>query len=296
MALSPSTRQLARTLHRMLRSGRLRPSQLRAAVAKSTSRPIRGQHILDLSSQKIAAVSGGVVGIISSGLWLPTGVTKAFVQLAHHYSAGGTFLSSLGSAAANITNGSLSSIAAVNLSKAEEWCTAAIDIRLPPTTVQDFGRLSRITFEPEIAAWNGTTNFFTDWKWISENNIAGAMTISGVITLAAYEFNPATRLLEQLPPPSAVVFTLFQDSFHGAGGGEYSHGGRLLNGAASLQVLADPGKRYVLRLMAQLGIVQNLTNDRGRTPPPPPSGGFNCSGVLTVSVPAMWVTHVVLAH
>jgi hypothetical protein len=84
-------------------------------------------------------------------------------------------------------------------------------------------------------------------------------------------------------------------SWHIVGGGVYGHGGELRDGAAALSFVVEPDRTYLFGMVAEMQVSHSVRRTDGRPIPQPPLDDLNAYGLLKADVPAMFLSHVVLA-
>ena len=304
--LSSNVAELARKVEAMLASGKISSSQLQSALDRFTSQRDNPAHILDLTSSLSKYVPDqNLVSLLLEGLYVPTAdVAGELVLPDHGYWASNTWYSSPCSASASDANGNLAATAIYNK---QNYTTKGISssaanfIKLYADP-SSYGRLSRVTVEAKVD-WQGTIIGNNGTNGNSGNsqwpiNIAGFLSVIGMIVVDAYQWNPATGQWEPTPNDNANFYTAFQmgkeRAIDSAPLTPYK-GQFQFPEAVKLQFIADPATYYAIGVHAQVQITNNFTETDGKPAPPPPDG-FGWSGTITANVPYMLVSHVVLAH
>jgi hypothetical protein len=292
LLLPPRMLANARKLDSALQHESLDSPHIRRMVDEFTRHEVgQGQRVMGGRSTRLSPFAR--VDQISSymdflnSLYVPT-ASKTPVLPGHYYYLDQAWQPSLGGAAASKVNGNLSNYSIANVSKTVDSSYAGVYI-LVPTDKENFGTLSRITFEPG-GTWNGKLLFNTDWDWA--RNVAGSIRITGRLWLVAYEYNVATRTFDPLLNNSATSKDVIFGSATGSVYYSPTQSGALDNFA--LQFIAEPSRQYLLGVVAQVQIMHNLTDDRGKPLGPPPQGAFTCYGILNTMVDAMYVTKKIL--
>ena len=223
-----------------------------------------------------------------NSLYVPTG-SKSLVLPGHYYYLDQAWQSSLGGTAASKVTGGLSNYSLANVSKNNESSFAGVYI-LVPTDQKNYGKLSKVTFEPS-GTWSGKLLFDTDWDWA--RNVAGSIRITARIKLVAYVYNIASNTFDPLLNNAMTSNDVVFGSSTGSGYYSPAQSGTLDNFA--LQFIAEPARQYLLGVVTQVQIVHNLTDDFGKPLRTPPQGAFTCYGILNAMVNSMYVSHKILA-
>jgi hypothetical protein len=224
------------------------------------------------------------VSLVLDRYYVPTSTTGPGIVPDHRYVHEQTWESSIGVARASKATGELVSIAYVDINSGDQstWAGVYAAVKTDPKL---FGQLSRVSFEPDIS-WQASGRINVEWDWV--RNVAGGVTVEGVLWLSVYELNPATGKLEALANQSAVRYSLFLSSMTGAGGGPVlPNGGSLMSGQARLQFIANPARTYWVGVQTQVRVSHNYIGD-SPIAQPPARGQLTAERILNPQLRQMW--------
>jgi hypothetical protein len=226
------------------------------------------------------------------GLYLPIEGVPAWLPPAQRYVHEQTWPGRVGSAAAYIRNGKLTTIQSVDTTVSTEstWAGVYATFEAEPAR---FGTLSRVTVEPEVH-WTGRDLLDVSHVWNAD--IDGTIAFDYRLWTVVYERNPVSGQYEPLlSNRSAVVTTVAHSTWHIVGGGMQGHSGTLPNGAGALAFVVERGRTYLFGVVAEMRVSHSLRRT-DRQPIPQPSGEqLTAYGLFKADVPAMYLSHVVLA-
>jgi hypothetical protein len=74
------------------------------------------------------------------------------------------------------------------------------------------------------------------------------------------------------------------------------HGGALRNGDGALAFVVEPDRTYLFGVVAQMQVSHSLRRTDGRPIPQPSGADLTAYGLLKADVPAIYMSHVVLAQ
>jgi hypothetical protein len=198
----------------------------------------------------------------------------------------------VGSAAAYKNNGKLTSIQSTDTAVSSESTWSGVYASFRPDQAR-FGILSRITIEPEVS-WTGRDLLDVNHTWNA--NIDGYIRFDYRIWTVAYELNVATGQYEPLlSNRSALATTVAQSTWHIVGGGQMGHSGALRNGAGALAFVVERSRTYLFGVVAEMRVSHSLRRTDGQPIPQPPGTDLTAYGLLKADVPAIYMSHVVLA-
>ncbi len=226
------------------------------------------------------------------GLYLPTEALPVWLPPAQRYMHEQIWPGRVGSAAAYIRNGKLTTIQSVDTTVTTEstWAGVYASFEAKPAR---FGTLSRVTVEPEVH-WTGRDLLDVSHVWNA--NIDGSIAFDYRLWTVVYERDVVSGRYEPLlSNRSAVVTTVAHSTWHIVGGGLISHGGTLANGAGALAFVVEPSRTYLFGVVAEMRVSHSLRRT-DRQPIPQPSGQeLTAYGLFKADVPAMYLSHIVLA-
>jgi hypothetical protein len=226
------------------------------------------------------------------GIYVPTEAEPTWLPASQRYMHEQIWTGSVGSASAYKRNGKLTSIQSVNTTVTSEsaWAGVYAQFRADPAR---YGTLSRVTVDPEIY-WTGRDIVDVDHRWNA--NIDGTMWFEYRIWTVVYQFNIANGHWEPLlSNRSALATTVASASWHVVGGGEYGHSGSIRNGEASLAFVVEPTRTYLFGVLTEMRVSHSLRRTDGQSIPQPSLKELNAYGLFKADVPAMYLSHVVLA-
>ena len=290
---------LAHKIEAMLASGKVRSSELESALKQITSEPATPPRILDIIINLSSYIrQGDSIALLLNSLYVPQNdVGTELVLPDHTYFFGSTSATAPSAASASAATGAIAATAVVNannVSPSPASAFGAVWVEFKSASPA-YGAVNLVTAEAQVD-WQGTVSGNGDYAWGS--NVAGTLSVTGTITIAAFELNPATGLFDPTPGNNAEVYEVFQvanqrgvDSLSTT-----SYKGRFKSpNAVSLRFTADPGKTYAVALFAQVQISNSFTGLQQGSKAPTPPQGFGWSGTLSASVPYVLVSHIVTA-
>jgi hypothetical protein len=157
-----------------------------------------------------------------------------------------------------------------------------------------YGRLSRVTIDPEVY-WTGRDILDVSHVW--NHMIDGQIWFDYRIWTVVYQFNVANGRYEPLlSDQSARATTVGHSVWHiGGGGGMGGKNGTLADGAGVLAFVVEPNRTYIFGVVAQMQVSHSLRRTDGQPIRQPSLGELNAYGLLKADVPAIYMSHVVLA-
>lgn len=254
--------------------------------------PLRGGTITSAFAER------SISSIISllQGLYLPVDTPDFLVPPQRRYRHAQTWPAlegSSGNATAYIESGKLTTIqsATISASPLSSWAGVYIGFR---TDLATHGQVSRITFQPEID-WVARHSVDTNFVWRSR--VDGSFTFTNRIWLVAYEYNVATRRYEALTGTSARAIEAARSFWYLTSSGMSAYSGSLRDDASTFQFIASPGRDYLLGVLLENQCSHDLRSaDAGQPIRPPNPNEFVVYSLFKAEVPAMWVSHQVLAR
>lgn len=226
------------------------------------------------------------------GLYVPVEALPEFLPASQRYMHEQTWPGAVGSTAAYKRNGKLTAIQSVHTTVSSESSWAGVYASFRPDQAR-FGKLGRVTIDPEVY-WTGRDILDPNFTWTA--NIDGHIWFNYRIWTVVYEFNVASKQYEPLlSNRSAVATTVAQSNWHIVGGGESGHGGALRNSEGALAFVVEPNRTYLFGVVAQMQVQHSLRRSDGQPIPQPSGSDLTAYGLLKADVPAIYMSHVVLA-
>lgn len=297
MILDEDLRRVAPNIDALLACGNLGAEELQAQMAALGAKMAPLTHLRGGTfTSPFAERSMSSILSILQGLYLPVGTADLLVPATRRYRHAQTWPSlsgSSGSAVASIDSGKLITIQSATLATRAPSTWAGIYIGLR-TELATHGQLSRITFQPEI---DWIARHYVDIDQVWKARVDGSITFTNRIWLVAYEYNIATRQFEPLTGTSARAIEAARSFWYVNSLGMSAYSGRLRDAAANFQFIASPSRDYLLGVVLEAQASQDLrSTDAGRPIQPPNPNQFIVYTLFKADVPAMWVSHEVLAR
>lgn len=296
LLLDENLRHVAPKIDVLLAEGLAGSETLQAHIAvlgKATTplTPLRG----GTAVSSIADRSLSSIVSLLQGLYLPVDTPGVLVPPHRRYWHAQTWPAvegSSGSAAAYIESGKLITIQSATLSASQTSTWAGLYIRYR-TDLATHGQVSRISYQPEID-WIARHHFDIDFVWRSR--VDGNIAFANRIWLVAYEYNAASRRYEALTGTSARVVEVVNSVRYITSSGMWAYSGSL-HDDAGFQFIASPARDYLLGVVLENRCWHNLRSaDAGQPIRPPNPNEFVVYSLFKAEVPAMWVSHQVLAR
>jgi hypothetical protein len=226
------------------------------------------------------------------GLFVPVEAGPSWLPATQRYMHEQIWPGPIGSAAAYKRNGKLTTIQGVNTAVSSESTLAGVYASFRPERAR-FGMLGRVTIDPEIS-WTGRDLLDVSFVWNA--NIDGHIWFDYRIWTVVYQLNVATGQWDPLlSNQSARATTVAQSSWHIVGGGLTGHSGALRDGAAALSFVVEPDRTYLFGVVAELRVSHSLRRTDRQPIPQPALSDLNAYGLFKADVPAIYMSHVVLA-
>jgi hypothetical protein len=227
------------------------------------------------------------------GLYVPVDAVPAWLPPSQRYVHEQTWTGPAGAAVAYKHNGKLTSIQSTNTTVSSESAWSGVYASLRSERAR-FGTLSRVTIEPEVN-WTGRDLLDVNHVWNA--NIDGHIWFDYRIWTVVYQLNVVTGQYEPLlSNRSALATKVARSTWHIYGGGLIGHGGTLRNGAGELAFVVEPDRTYLFGVVAQMQVSHSLRRTDGRPIPQPSGADLTAYGLLKADVPAIYMSHVVLAQ
>ena len=227
------------------------------------------------------------------GLYVPIDAVPAWLPLSQRYMHEQAWMGPAGAAVAHKHNGKLTSIQSTNTTVTSESAWSGVYASFRPERAR-FGTLSRVTVEPEVE-WTGRDLLDVNHAWNAD--IDGHIWFDYRLWTVVYELNVVTGRYEPLlSNRSALATTVARSTWHIVGGGQMGHGGALRNGDGALAFVVEPDRTYLFGVVAQMQVSHSLRRTDGRPIPQPSGADLTAYGLLKADVPAIYMSHVVLAQ
>jgi len=226
------------------------------------------------------------------GLYVPVEGKPTWLPASQRYMHEQTWMNATSSAVAHKTNGKLAATQSVDTTVGSESAWAGVYASFQPEP-ERFGTLSRVTIDPEIT-WTGRD--ILDFNPVWSDNIDGFISFTYRLWTVVYELNIANGQWEPLlSNQSAAAKTVAQSTWHINSGGAMGHAGQLRNGDAALAFVVEPGRTYLFGVVAQMWMSHSLQRTDGQPIPQPSATDLYTYGTFKLDVPAMYMSHLVLA-
>lgn len=279
-------------LDRARASGQLDEAATEAALKKLNDGPPL------LPTRGGTSVVGTVADIGSSfldlmhGVFVPVEGEPSWLPAAQRYVHDEVWRTAQGSGSAYKRNGKLTAIQGVDTTVRTASTSAGVYASFQPHGDR-FGKLSRVTIDPDIA-WTGRDLIDVNHVWNAQ--IDGRIWFDYRIWTVVYELNIATGGWDPLPTnASARSISVASASWHIASGGLTGHSGRLHDGAAALSFVVEPQRTYLFGVVAEMRVSHSLRRIDRQPIPQPALSDLSCYALFKADVPAMYMSHVVLA-
>ncbi len=286
------TTAAVRELDRIFQDGTFDQRATSAVVEKLNDAPpimyTRGGAFAD----RIGVNSGGSILELLRGIYVPVEAEPAWLPASQRYIHEQIWTAPMGSASAYKRNGKLTCIQSVDTTVPSESTSAGVYASFRADRAR-FGTLSRVTVDPEIH-WTGRDLLDVNHVWAEK--VDGRIWFDYRLWTRVYQLNPVSGGWEPLlSNRSAVVTTVARADWGIVGGGVYGHGGSLTDGDAALSFVVEPDRTYLFGVVAQIQVSQSLRRIDHQPIPQPALSDLNAYALFKVDVPAMYLSHVVLA-
>jgi hypothetical protein len=293
MLLEPEGARAARAIDRMLKDGSGTEAATQAVLEELNAGPpvmyTRGGGFAGAARDIGTSILDGLLG-----LYVPVDAVPVWLPPSQRYMHEQTWWTApAGAAVAHKSNGKLTSIQGPNTTVVTESAWSGVYASLRSERAR-FGTLSRVTIEPEV---NWTSRDSLDVNRVWNSNIDGHIWFDYRIWTVVYQLNVVTGQYEPLlSNRSALATSVAHSIWHIVGGGQMSRSGTLRNGAGALAFVVEPDRTYLFGVVAQTQVSHSLRRTDRRPIPQPSGADLTAWGLLKADVPAIYMSHVVLAQ